>query len=99
MRELLRSRKAFIAVSLFAFPPASWAFAIYLHDDLRIIWQNFGVFLAIYFGATAALVVALGSLTSRTRNEMAAVVVATAGMCVVFMAAMIVWGLSHSDLQ
>ena len=97
--SLLRSRKAFVAVALFAFPPASWAFAIFLHDDLRLIWQNEVLFVAIYFGAPVIAVLALGSLTERTRTEVAAVVLATGGACVVFGFVMLAWAFSHANLS
>jgi hypothetical protein len=97
--SLLRSRKTFVALALLAFPPVSWAFAIFLHDDLRLIWQNEVLFVAIYFGVPAALVVALGSLTERTRTEIAAVVLATGGACIVFGFAMVVWAISTTDFN
>jgi hypothetical protein len=98
VRTLLGSRKAFVALALVVLPPASWAFVIYLHDDLRVFWQNLPALLSVYFGAPAALVILLGRVTGRTRNEILAVVAATAAVSLVFMAAMFVWGLSHSDI-
>jgi hypothetical protein len=95
--NLLRSRKTFIGLALLAFPPASWAFAIYLHDDLKVTLGHEVLYVLAYFGGAVLLTVAFGAILRRTQNEIVAVALGSVFACLVWAVGFVIYAFSQFE--